>query len=405
MIRDFARLAYLSLKNRRLRSWLTMIGIFIGIAAVVALIGLGEGLRAGVMAQFNFLSTDILTVQAQGLAQGPPGTGVVNPLQEHYIDDIERINGIDMAIGRIIESAKLQFNSRSDFTFVGSMPSRDKRKEVERIAQLEIASGRMLKDGDSRRIVVGSNYASSSEFGIPVSPGDKIIVQGREFEVVGLLKKKGSFITDNIVLMNEKEVKEVFNVNNTYNVIAVKVISGQNLTAVKERLDIYLRKERDVEKGEEDFTVESPEQALRDLDATLFAIQAFVYVIAGISIIVGGIGIANTMYTSVVERIKQIGIMKSVGARNRDVFILFFIEAGFLGMVGGSVGVLVGMGLAYGLAAAASSFVGGLLIVDIGWPLVIGSLLFSFVIGSVAGVLPAYQASKLKPVDALRSVK
>ena len=383
-----------------------MIGIFIGIAAVVALIGLGEGLRAGVMAQFNFLSTDILTIEAQGIAQGPPGTGVVKPLQEHYINEIERINGVDLAIGRIIESAKLEFNGHSDFTFVGSMPLGERRKEVERIAQLEVMTGRMLKDGDSRRIVVGNNYAKVAEFGLPVQPRDKVWVQGREFEVIGILEKRGSFITDNIVLMNEEEVKELFAVNNTYNVIAVKIVPGQNMTAVKERIEEYLRDEREVKKGEEDFTVQSPEQALRDLDATLFAIQAFVAVIAGISIVVGGIGIANTMYTSVVERTKQIGIMKSVGAKNKDIFLLFFLEAGFLGIVGGSIGILVGMGLAYGLAAIAQSFVGeGLILVSIGWPLMIGALLFSFLIGSIAGVLPAYQASKLRPVDALRAVK
>ncbi|MDO8556125.1 MAG: ABC transporter permease [Nanoarchaeota archaeon] len=408
MIRDFFRLAYLSLKNRKLRSWLTMIGIFIGIVAVVSLIGLGEGLRMGVMAQFNFLSTDILSVQATGSGNGPPGTGVVSPLTSDTIAGIKRLNGVDLVIGRMIENAKVEFNGHADFTFVASMPEYDARafKELHRIANFEIAAGRALEPRDIGKVVLGANYGKADDFGVPVRPGDDVIVQGKEFVVAGILVKKGSFIVDNVVLMVESQVKEIFGTNDSYDILAVKVRDVGEVAAVKARIESFLRKDRDVDVGEEDFQVDSPEQAVKDLDATLFAVQLFVYVIACISIVVGGIGIANTMYTSVLERTKQIGIMKSIGARNRDVFLLFFLESGFLGLVGGGIGVLVGCGLAYGLAAVAQQVWGtDLLQVQISWVLIVSALIFSFVIGSLAGVLPAYQASKLKPVDALRSIK
>ena len=260
MFADFVKLVYVSLKNRRVRSWLTMIGIFIGIAAVVSLIGLGEGLRAGVMNQFNFLSTDVLSVQAGGTGQGPPGTGVVNPLTKVNVVAIGRISGVDLSIGRMIENAKVEFNGRSDFTFVTSIPHDNKLlNELYRIAGFEIANGHLLTSDDSRQVVLGSIYASADEFGVAVEPRDQVIIQGREFEAVGLLKKKGSFITDNAVLMMEDQVKDLFGTE-TYDIIAVKVADVREMGVVKDRIEKYLRKDRDVDVGEEDFQVDSPHQ-------------------------------------------------------------------------------------------------------------------------------------------------
>jgi len=406
MIRDYLRLSYDSLMHRGVRSWLTIIGIFIGITAVISLISLGEGLRGVVSSQFNFLSTDILVIQASGLNYGPPGTGAVNPLKEKYVDGIEGFNGVDSAIGRIIESSLLEFNDKSEAAFIGSVPEGSKRKTVETIAQIEIIMGRNLKDGDTNKAVLGTNYVNADKFGKIIEVGSSVVIKGKEFEVIGILKKKGSFTVDNAVFMNEDELKKVFNVSDTYSVIAVKIAKGADMSAVKDRIEDYLRKERNVKKGSEDFSVQTPQQAIKTLDSILFAIQIFIYVIAGISIVVGGIGISNTMYTSVTERTKQIGIMKSIGARNSDIFRLFLIESGLLGMVGGILGILCGLGLAYGLAFVGTTVLNTDLIrVNASMSLIIGALSFSFLIGSVSGLLPAMQASKLKPVDALRYTK
>lgn len=406
MIKDHFAFSLISLRKRGLRSILTIMGIFIGIAAVISLISLGEGLRAAVLGQFSFLSTDILTVRASGLHFGPPGEAVVSPLQEAYVSDLEHLRGVDMAIGRIIEDAKLQFNGHADFTFATSMPNGEKREEVQRIAQFEIDKGRMLKDTDTRKVVLGSNYGLPERLGKAATPRDRVTIQGQEFQVVGILKKKGSFIVDNIILMNEDVVKELFSANETYDVIAIKVAEGAQMGAVKLRVEEFLRKEREVKRGEEDFTVESPEQSIKNLDATLFAIQIFVYVIAGISIIVGGIGIANTMYTSVVERTRQIGIMKAIGATRTTIFSLFLIEAGLLGASGGIMGILIGIALAYGISFTGSALLNTDLIrVGMSWFLIIGAFVFSLGIGTIAGMLPALQAAKLNPVDALRHAK
>ena len=205
------------------------------------------------------------------------------------------------------------------------------------------------------------------------------------------------------MLFFNEDVTDIFPDDGTTDIIAVKVKDAKQISSVKASVEKLLRKERNVKTGEEDFTVSTPEQALRSLNSALFAVQLFVYIIAGISLAVGGIGIMNTMYTSVLERTKQIGIMKAIGARNSVIFILFFIESGFLGLVGGILGVIFGASLAYGLAFLGSVFLGSDLIrAEISLFLIVGSLVFSFVLGTFFGVLPAYRASRLAPVEALR---
>ncbi len=403
---EYGRLAVRSLRKRKLRSWLTMVGVLIGIAAVVSLIGLGEGLRAAVIGQFNILNVDIITVQASGLHAGPPGAGVVNPLKEKYIEKIEHVAGVDVAIPRLIESITLRFNGGVDATFAGSVPAGEKRDELLKIASFEMDKGRMLKDKDRLKVVVGSSYASGEHFGKAITTGERVVIGGKEFDVIGTLKKKGSFIVDHVVLMNEDVMREVFENDNDIDLIAVRADPGADVKSVSEKIENVLRRERDVKKGEEDFTVETSQQQLQDVDAAVFAVQMFVYVIAAISIVVGGLGIMNTMYTSVLERTKEIGVMKAIGAKNRDIFMMFFMEAGMIGLLGGIAGIIIGMGLAYGLSALGRSALNSDLIgAEIKASMIGGALLFSFVIGVVSGVLPAYRASLLKPIDALRAVK
>jgi len=137
MIENYLRIVYSSIKTKKLRSWLTLIGILIGIAAVISLITLGQGIRSAVLSQFDVLNPDVLQVRAEGIDQGPPGTGVANPLKKHYLEDIEKINGVDVAIGRIIEDAQLFMDGKSHFTYVGSFPTTGNKKDIEKILEME----------------------------------------------------------------------------------------------------------------------------------------------------------------------------------------------------------------------------------------------------------------------------
>jgi putative ABC transport system permease protein len=407
MFTDYVKFAIGNFKRRKIRSFLTMIGIFIGIAAVVSLIGLGEGLRFAILSQFGFLGTDVLSVRAAGLDYaGPPGTGSVTPLTDDLAEKIAKLNGVEAAINRYMKSGTFEFNDRQTIGSAMSMPEGDGRKIAEKMANLEIEQGRSLKDGDGRRVVLGSNFAKDDVFGKGIKVGDTVLLSGIKYDVVGILKKKGSFLFDYAVLINEKTLLQDFGDDKSVNVIAVKVRDPNQMDKIKEDIEKLLRKERNVKVGEEDFIVESPQKTLESLNSSLFAVQLFVYIIAAISLVVGGIGIMNTMYTAVLERTKEIGIMKSIGAKNSTIFSLFSIESGLLGAVGGIVGIALGLIFAYGLAAAGRAVLGvDLIQAHISFQLIIGALLFSFIVGTFAGVFPAYQASKLQPVDALRSVK
>ncbi len=406
MLNEYFNLALRNLLKRRLRSWLTMIGIFIGIAAVVSLIGLGEGLRNAVIGQFSFLGTDFITVQAGGVQFGPPGSGVVKPLTKDDVDNLNNVNGVKFAIGRLIKTGKTEFDDKVDYNFVGSMPDGEQRREVEKILGIKTEKGRLLKDGDRFKVVIGNHLLNKDHFGEKLKIGSKILVQDKQFEVVGILETKGTFIVDTVIFMNIDTMREVFDKKDDVSAIMVKTRDGSDMNLVKQSIEKLLRKTRDVEEGSEDFRVELAANNLAALDSTLFAVQLFVYIIAGISLVVGGIGIMNTMYTAVVERTKEIGIMKSIGAKNKDIFSLFFFESGLLGMVGGIIGIGIGVGLAKGLAYIGSLQLGSNLVqAKISLLLVIGALLFSYIIGSLAGILPAIQASKLSPVEALRYAK
>ena len=407
MYLDFFSYSLENLRHRKLRSWLTLIGIFIGIAAVVSLISLGEGLREAIVGQFGFIGPDVLAVQASGLNfAGPPGQAVVTPLTKDLTDKIKSIPGVDIAANRHIVPGAMEFNDKQDIVFAWNVPEGKDRSKFEKMLNIEVSEGRLLKDGDRFKAIIGSDFTNEDRFGKPVRLGSNIIFRGKEFEVIGIIEKKGSFIFDTSIVMNEDVILDEFKADDSVNAIAVKVKDLSTIENVKRDIEELLRRERGVKKGEEDFTVQSPESALQSLDDVLFGVQLFISIIAFISIIVGGIGIANTMYTAVLERTKEIGIMKSIGARNRAIFALFFIESGFLGFVGGLIGVLMGAALSQIFALAGRLALGSDLIqAKASMVLISGALLFSVAVGLVAGIIPAYKASRKNPVDSLRFAK
>jgi putative ABC transport system permease protein len=403
MIRDQIGLVINSLTSKKTRSYLTLIGIFIGIAAVISLIGLGEGLRNAITGQFGFLGTDILTIQAAGLSnQGPPGSYVVNPLTTDLAAKIERLSNVKAAVNRKIKMGMVGFNDQESMAYIVNAADGSSRKLMEKALNMHAAEGRLLKDGDGRKVVIGNSFADDSTFGKAIKTGDTILINGQSFNVVGIMEKKGSFMIDGAIVMNDDAMNSLFGDDGTTSIITVQVKDQSMMEQTKLSIEKLLRKERNVKEGEEDFTVKTPQAALDSLNSTLLAVQIFVYVIAGISIVVGAIGITNTMYTSVLERTKDIGIMKSIGAKNSFIFTLFALEAGFFGMIGGIIGIILGASLAYGL-----SFIGGMVLgtnliqAKISLWLMLGTLAGSFMIGIVAGLIPAYNASKMQPVEAL----
>ena len=404
MISDYFSLALRNLKKRGIRSWLTLLGIFIGVLAVVSLISLGSGLQMAITSQFGVSETEVISVQAGGLnAYGPPGSGAVTPLTIDDVEAIGKLGTVERAIRRNVPPGKLEFNDRVIFGFATNIPSGDDRQFVYDALGLELEKGRLLRDSDNRNVVLGYNFhANKVGLGKKVGLGDKVKIQEVSFKVVGISKKKGSFIFDNIVYVNEEPLNDLMGYGDDVDVIAVKVKDKDLMDKSKEEIEKLLRKRRDVKEGEEDFEVSTPQAALDTVNSVLNGVKAFVALIALISVFVGAIGIVNTMTTSVLERRKEIGIMKAVGARNIQIFSQFLVEAGLLGLVGGIIGAFAGTMVGVFGTIAINNWIGSSAPIDINILLIMFTLTGSFLVGAVSGILPAMNAAKQNPVEALR---
>ncbi len=403
MVADYFRLAYSSARHRKLRSWLTMIGIFIGIAAVVALISLSQGLKDAISEQFISLGTDKLVIRAAGSSFGPPGTGVSVPLTTKDEKVIEKVRGTDVVVGRLLRTVKLEFNDEVKYSFAVSMPEENEEIQLAIEANnYNIKEGRILDKNDKFKVMIGADFADDF-FEKRLEVRNKIFIQDKKFEVVGILKKSGNPQQDSTIVIPDAAFRSILAVGDQFDIIPVKILEGENIELVAENIKKELRKSRDVDEGKEDFTVETPGQLLETLTNILLVVQGVLVGIAAISLFVGAIGIMNTMYTAVIERTKEIGIMKATGARSSQISRLFLIESGFLGLFGGMIGVFLGFSISKTIEFVSFQVFESQLIQASFSPfLLFGALFFAFAVGAISGVLPARQAANLKPVDALR---
>jgi putative ABC transport system permease protein len=389
--------AFNNLKARQLRSWLTIIGVIIGIAAVVTFMLIGQGLQSSIQSQFEKMGINKLMI-SPGASGAFGGVLSSERFSDHDIDIIKNVRGVDKVGGMDYKNAKVEFKNDVKYTFIIGMPSDITLPEY----GMEIEHGRELTKSDKYEAVVGYDiYHASNFFDKPVNPGNTIKIQDAEFDVVGSAEKIGNHQDDTQVYIPIDTANELFK-QEGYAMIIVLTKEGSNNSEVATSVSEKLRKDRNEKRGEEDFTVQTFEQVLQTFGNILGIVQLVVIGIAAISLLVGGIGITNTMYTSVLERTRQIGVMKAVGAKNRDVLAIFIFESGIIGLIGGGIGVILGImaGKAVQIAASIAGF--SILQINVNLYVIIAGLLFALVIGIISGIAPARHAARLNPVEALR---
>lgn len=404
MIADYFKFAVGNLFHRKLRSWLTLIGIFIGIAAVVALISLGQGLQDAINDQFRSLGSNRIIVYPAGM-MGPPGSEMsLVTLTKDDVNVVKKAKGISMAAGVFIKTLTVEKDNELTYAMIFGQPTGKDLQVFETMGNFEAEKGRSIKSGDKFKAMIGPEYTKQHGiFEKPVVLGDTIQIAKVDFEVIGIGKSQGNAMSDSRIIVSEDGLREI--TKNTDEVSAIHAIveDGFSPDTVAENIKKDLRKSRGVEKDKEDFDVTTMQNLINTVNTILLIVQGIIIGIAAISLLVGAIGILNTMYTAVLERTREIGIMKAIGAKNSIIMTIFLIEAGFLGAVGGIIGTIIGMLIAKSVEIIGTIIWGtALLKANFSPWLIAGAILFAFLVGSVSGTLPAIQASKLKPVDALR---
>ena len=401
---EYFKLALKNLSSRRLRSWLTMLGIIIGIAAVVSLVTLGQGLQQAIEDEFQELGIDKLLVS-------PRGDRFLNVGQESDVlttDDlnvIKNLPGVQKAGYYVLRFGQISWGREEfGFYFVTGSEMGDSYELLKDLQPINVIEGREIRQGDRRRVIAGYDFANSPAFSDKMRPGTTIRINGEEFQVVGINERIGNTFDDRAVFLTLEGFKDLYDVGDAVDEIIVQVNPGVQPADMVPRIEEALRRHRDLNEGEEDFQVETFENIIASFMEIFAAVTIVIVGIASISLLVGGVGIMNTMYTSVLQRTREIGVMKAVGARNSDIRKIFLIESGLLGLAGGAIGIIIG--------ASISKLIEYLVVVVLDQPLlsvsfplwlIIGTLMFSFLIGMLSGYLPAKQASNMSPVDALRS--
>src|SRR5690554_307708 len=401
MILETGKLAIQAIFRNALRSSLTVLGVVIGVAAVIAMVTLGQGTTARVATEVAQLGSNLLMIMP-GQAAGGPASGATSSAS-FTIRDVdavaEQIPGALTAAPYASRSVTLVFGAKN---YTSSVTGTDNRYFIARDWPVE--QGRSFYESElqagSAACIIGDT-TSANFFGSGDPLGETIRVGQISCRIVGVLASRGSSSfgadQDDTVIMPLRTFQRRIAGNSDVNMIYVAVREGFSTEKVVGDIERLMRERRQIAAGgEDDFNVFDMEQVASMLSTVTGILTGLLAAVAGVSLLVGGIGIMNIMLVSVTERTKEIGIRLAVGASERQILMQFLVEAVVLSLFGG----IIGIGLGLGLAAIAGSILEVPFVVD---PLVVvGAFTFSAVIGVIFGYFPARQAARLNPIEALR---
>jgi putative ABC transport system permease protein len=401
MILEDLKYSLVNIMQRKMRSLLTILSILIGITAVFALMSFGLGIQSYIDNLATESGADKLFIQANGM--GAPGTDANFYISKDDIDFVAKRQGVKEITGIYYGAAAVKFDDQTKYNYLfGFDPKQE--KFIMEANNMDLAKGRNLKAGDSTKVVLGYNYQIADKiFKKKIALGDKIDINGQKFEVIGFYSEVGNPSDDAQVYITSATYEEMFpDKKDKYGFVMVRSEKGVDPEKLAETIKEKLRKHKGQEEGKENFYVQTFADMIATFKTVIDIINNVLVLIALISVVVAAVNIMNTMYTSVLERTREIGVMKAIGARNSEILKIFLIESGMVGFIGGVLGVILGYLVAStgGYIAAVSGYAALKPYFPV-W-LIVGCIIFAFLIGALSGFFPARQASRLKPVDALR---
>jgi len=397
LTQDLIRLAFGALVFQRLRSFLTALGIAVGIASVVLLTSIGEGIHRFVLSEFTQFGTNLIAVTPGKTTTAGMSGAVISNVRPLSMDDalsLERLPAVLAAVPFVQGNAPVEVGKRSRRAYIFGVGP-----EVPAVWQMRVAAGRFLPRDDPRAarpfVVLGSKVRDEL-FGKENPLGERVRVGGERYQVLGVMESKGQmlgFDLDDAVYIPAARALSMFDRESLMEVDLLYA-SESSADAVADKV----KKTLIARHGAEDFTVTTQEQMLDVLGSVLDVLTLAVGALGGISLLVGGVGILTIMTIAVQERTAEIGLLRAMGAGRRQVLVLFMGEAIVLASVGGLAGLVLGSGGAWLLGAVIPA-----LPTHTPWSYVAAAELLAAVIGLLAGVLPAQHAANLDPIEALRA--
>lgn len=397
-IADSTRFALQAITSHRMRSFLTLLGIAVGIAAVILLTSIGEGVHRFVLGEFTQFGTNVIAVvPGKVKTGGQPPSGIPSTARLLTMEDARALKQLAHVTGStptVWGNSEIETNGRLRRTTVYGVDA-----DFTKVFSSSIHIGSFLPHegaGSSRALIVLGSKLRNELFGTANPLGSRVRIGGLQFRVIGVMAPKGQFLgidLDDTAFIPAERALELYNREGLMEIHVTYeegTSSASVAAAVKDRLKLR--------HGREDFTITTQEDMLKTLSNILDILTMAVGALGGISLLVGAVGIVTIMTISVTERTNEIGLLVALGARRSTILGLFLSESVILASLGGILGLLLGVGVAQLVHFLLPSFP-----VHTPWNFAVGALVISGIIGLLAGVLPARSASRLDPIDALRA--
>ena len=398
----YNKLFKLTIKNifrRKLRSILTILSVIIGIASVIALVLLSDGLLNTVNEQFDKMGGRVILVLAGNFQGNPFESGRLskeNMLNIKDSENIEKIPSVENVFAMNFLNAQITYRNQDEFAYLATLPV-EKMDDAFDFFDVSVSEGKTFNGKEGNNAVIG-DYIAKKMFDREIKTGNKIKINDMDFRVLGILEPIGNESDDSTIYITRKAGDDLLNYEDSVNYIMVKTKADTDNKDTVKRIERLLAKTRD----EENFMIISADDFLELITRLLTLIKVILATIASISVVVGSLGVINSVYTSVLERTREIGVLKSIGAKINDITFIFVLESLLLSLAGGVIGFGLGVGIAKGVSLYAASAGFDMFTISITVEIVLLALILSVIVGIVAGLFPARSAAKLNPVNALR---
>ncbi|HDS46275.1 MAG TPA: ABC transporter permease [Methanomicrobia archaeon] len=392
---DKVRMAYRSIRERRTRSILTILGIAVGIAAIVSLVSVGFGMEEAITGELTTFA-DLITVMPGKIV----GTTYVEQgsFTDRDLKALQRIPGVKDITALTYGAAEVEFRNKRRPVFIFGGDTKELGNFY--LDPVGLKEGRWLRENDYKACVIGDRVANDF-FDKPVGVNDKLIINGEKFVVVGVFNKASTLYAADVdphIFLNLRAAKAALR-SDDVKYIMVRVYNIDDAEEIAQKVEKTINDNH----GLEDFaTAMTMGSALEQIGSVFSILRGVLVGIAAIALVVASIGIMNTMLMSVMERTHEIGVMKAIGAKSSDVLTLFLMESSIVSIVGGVVGCVLGVLLARIISLVASSALGIEFAAGVKVAVLLAGMAVAISVGVLSGYYPARKASRMSPVEAVR---